>query len=186
MRPALSAAHQGPVQAGQAVPIVSAWTDRRRVRLLHPRRHLRLQGQHAGLRPGRRLPALLPPCVPGSKVFCPCTGEWLECDPVTGEFPYCKPGCIPGQTIYCPSGEQRICKADCTYDPCTSCPPDGSEPPPCTEECCLGDPVCVERPSEWVCSWAGREIVRVPKPCPVDLNPLHRDLRGGPLADRWG
>jgi len=130
-------------------------------------------------------PPCFPPCVPGSRVFCPCSGEWLECDPVTGEFPYCRPGCIPGQTIYCPSGEQRICKADCTHDPCTPCPPGGCPPPPCTEECCLGDPVCVERPGEWVCSWAGREIVRVPTPCPeVVREPWPRAMVGVPLELR--
>ena len=130
-------------------------------------------------------PPCFPPCVPGSRVFCPCSGEWLECDPVTGEFPYCRPGCIPGQTIYCPSGEQRICKADCTHDPCTPCPPGGCPPPPCTRECCLGDPECVERPGEWVCSWAGREIVRVPKPCPeVVREPWPRAMVGVPLELR--
>ena len=107
-------------------------------------------------------PPCFPPCVPSSKVFCPCTGEWLECDPVTGLYPTCKPGCIPGQTIYCPSGQQRTCKADCTHDPCDRCPSGGCRPPDCTEDCCLGEPECVERPGEWVCSWAGREIVRVP------------------------
>ena len=130
-------------------------------------------------------PPCFPPCVPGSRVFCPCSREWLECDPVTGEFPYCRPGCIPGQTIYCPSGEQRICKADCTHDPCPPCPPGGCPPPPCTEECCLGDPVCVERPGEWVCSWAGREIVRVPTPCPeVVREPWPRAMVGVPLELR--
>jgi len=130
-------------------------------------------------------PPCFPPCTPGSRVFCPCGGEWLECDPVTGAFPYCRLGCAPGQPIYCPNGEQRICKADCTYDPCPDCPPGGCPPPPCIDKCSLGDPVCVERGGEWVCSWAGYEIVRVPKPCPeVVREPWPRAMVGVPLELR--
>ena len=129
-------------------------------------------------------PPCSPPCPPGSRVFCPCSGEWLECDPM-GLFPSCPPGCNPGQTIYCPNGEQRICRADCTHDPCPPCPPGGCPPPPCTRECCLGDPECFERGGEWVCSWAGYEIVRVPKPCPeVVREPWPRAMVGVPLELR--
>jgi len=125
-------------------------------------------------------PPCEPPCVPGSRVFCPCTGEWLECDPVTGRYPYCKPGCTPGQTIYCPGGGQTTCRADCTFD-CPPCPNGQCDPPPP----CFPQPTCVEGPGEWICSWFGTEVVRVPKPCPdVSREPWPRAMVGVPLELR--
>jgi len=99
---------------------------------------------------------------------------------VTGRYPYCRPGCIPGQTVYCPGGGETTCRADCTFD-CPPCPNGQCDPPPP----CFPQPTCVEGPGEWICSWFGTEVVRVPKPCPdVSREPWPRAMVGVPLELR--